>query len=165
MRFDKEDEITFDYGRGYCLLDAPKAQGAAAFFKNQKTFKTRDVEIICGNDYGAVLVVSMDDKAISASGKVLIQVATQCRPTGWQDKPVTIQVKEGTFPGFEVVDFGKAPWQVVRADVTLTIANPGLTKATVLDVNGNAAGGAKLVKTGSVVQLEFPENAMYVVLE
>ena len=158
-------EITLDYGKGYCLLDAPKAQGVAAFFRNQNTFKTRDVEIASGNNYGTVLAVSMDDQPIAQSGKVLIQVGTQCRPSGWQERPVTIQVKEGRFPGLEVVDFGKAPWQVVRPDVRLAIANPRLTRATVLDANGNAVGQAKLTKAGERVQVTFPDNAMYVVLQ
>ncbi len=133
-------ELTFNYDKGFCLLNAPKAQGVAAFFKNRKNFKTADVEIASDNDYGTVLVVSMDDKPIRESGKLLVQATTQCRPTGWQEKPVTIKVKEGTFPGFEVVNIGKAPWQVTRAKLTLTIRNPGLSKATVLDANGNAAG-------------------------
>ena len=158
-------EITLNYGKGYCLLDAPKAQGVAAFFINQNTFKTRDTEIVCGNEYAAVLIVSMDDRPIGKSGKVLVQVGTQCRPTGWQEKPVTIQVKEGAFPGFEVVDYGQAPWQVVGAKVTLTIANPNLTQATVLDANGNAAGQATLVKDGKGVRLAFPDSTMYVVVE
>ncbi|MGD1000112.1 MAG: hypothetical protein ABSA67_05365 [Candidatus Brocadiia bacterium] len=158
-------ELTFNYGKGFCLLNAPKAQGVAAFFKNRKDFKTDDVEIASDNDYGTVLVVSMDDKPIRESGKLLVQTTTQCRPTGWREKPVTIKVKEGTFPGFEVVNFGKAPWQVTRARVTLTIHNPSLAKATVLDANGNAAGEAKLERRGDEVEFRFPENALYVILQ
>ncbi len=158
-------EITLNYGKGYCLLDAPKAQGVAAFFKNQNTFKTRDTEIVCGNQYAAVLVVAMDDRPLGKSGKVLVQVGTQCHPTGWQEERITIQVKEGAFPGFEVVDYGRAPWRVVEANVTLTVANPNLTRATVLDANGNATGKAKLVKDGKGVRLVFPDSAMYVVLQ
>ena len=91
-------EITLNYGKGYCLLDAPKAQGVAAFFKNQNTFKTRDTEIVCGNQYAAVLVVAMDDRPLGKSGKVLVQVGTQCHPTGWQERRITIQVKEVPSP-------------------------------------------------------------------
>jgi hypothetical protein len=158
-------ELTFNYEKGFCLLNAPKAQGVAAFFKNRKDFKTADVEIASDNDYGTVIVVSLDDKPIRRSGKLLVQATTQCRPTGWREKPVTIRVKEGNFPGFEVVNFGKAPWQVTRAHLTLTISNPGLSKATVLDANGNAAGEAKLVRRGDEVELRFPEDALYVILQ
>jgi hypothetical protein len=158
-------EITLDYGKGYCLVDAPKAQGVTAFFRNQKAFKTQDVQIACENDYGAVLVVSMDDRPIGQSSKVLVQFTTQCRPAGWRDKPVTIQVKEGKFEGFEVLDFGKAPWQVAGARLTLEIANPNLSKATALDVSGNPAGGVSLTRSGQQVRLTFPDSALYVVLQ
>jgi hypothetical protein len=158
-------ELMFNYDKGFCLLDAPKAQGVTAFFKNRKNFKTADVEIASANDYGTVAVVSMDDKPIRTSGKLLVQATTQSRPTDWEEKPVTIKVEEGNFSGFEVVNFGKAPWQVRRAEVTLAINNPGLAKATVLDANGNAAGQAKLVKRGDEVELRFPEDALYVILQ
>ena len=158
-------ELTFNFGEGFCLLNAPKAQGVAAFFQNRKSFTTADVQIESANDYGTVMIVSMDDKPIRESSKLLVQVTTQCRPTGWQEKPVTIKLKEGTFAGFEVVDFGKSPWQVTRAKVTLTIANSVISKATTLDANGNPAGPAKLAKVGDKVQLTFPEDALYVVLE
>jgi ATP phosphoribosyltransferase regulatory subunit HisZ len=53
----------------------------------------------------------------------------------------------------------------VRAKVTLMIGNPGLTRAMVLDANGNSAAQAKLTKIGQRVQLTFPDSAMYVVLQ
>jgi hypothetical protein len=158
-------ELTFNYGKGFCLLDAPKAQGVAAFFKNQRRFKTTDVEFDSENDYGSVVVVSMDGKPIRQSGKLLVQVVTQCRPTGWQEKPATIKVREGAFAGFEVVNYGRAPWQVTRAQVSLTLSNAGLAKATVLDANGNAVGEAKLIRRGDQVEIRFPEDALYVILQ
>jgi hypothetical protein len=54
---------------------------------------------------------------------------------------------------------------VVRANVTLTIANASVRKATVLDVNGNPIGNAPLEKSGNGVRLKFPETAMYVMVE
>ena len=158
-------ELTFNYDKGFCLLNTPKAQGVTAFFKNRRSFKTSDVEIASDNDYGTVAVVSMDDQPIRQSNKLLVQVTTQCRPTDWREKPATIKVREGTFAGFEVVNYGRAPWQVTRARVTLTISNPALVRATVLDANGNAAGDARLVKRGDEITLTFPEDALYVILQ
>jgi len=54
---------------------------------------------------------------------------------------------------------------VTRAHLTLTISNPGLSKATVLDANGNAAGEAKLERRGDEVEFRFPEDALYVILQ
>jgi hypothetical protein len=158
-------EVTLDYGRGYCLLDAPCAQGVAALFRNQKTFKTKDTTITSGNPYGAVYAVSMDGKPLKESGQILVQVGTESQPTGWRESPTTISVNEGKFEGFKVESFGKAPWQVVRADVTLTVANPSLKKATVLDMNGKPVKEIPLQRTATGVELRFREPAMYVVLQ
>lgn len=158
-------EITLDYGKGYCTVNAPRAQGVAAFFKNQSRFTLADVEIVSQNEYGVVCVVSMDERPLRSSGKVLVQVGTQSRPTGWQQSPTTIQTQEGTFQGYRVDNYGRAPWEVIRARVQVSVANPNLRRATVLDANGNAAGTVALTRTSAGVRLSFPETALYVVLE
>ena len=108
---DKPGEATLDYGRGLCLLSAPKAQGVTGFLKTVGTFTLDDVTIRSGNDYAAVLVVSMDGKPLKTSGKVLVQVGTTERPTGWATRPVKLDGRTGE----EVVNFGKAPWLIARA--------------------------------------------------
>jgi hypothetical protein len=156
-------ELAWNYGQGWCTLDAPKAQGASGFLGKAGAFKLADVEIASGNDYATVMVVSMDDKPIRSSSKVLVQVGTSARSTGWKTKPC----KVGGLDGEEIVDFGQAPWQIVRGDVTVTVANPGLKTARVLDANGMpvrdlpleapASGGGKI--------LRFPPDALYAVLQ
>lgn len=158
-------ELALNYGQGWCTVNTPRAQGVAAHFKNQHQFKLADVEITSENEFGTVNVVSMDEKPLKSSGKILVQVGTECRPTGWKESPTTIEVKEGKFPGFKVESYGSAPWQVVRAAVTLKVANPSLKKATALDANGNAAGEVALTKVAGGVSLRFPDNALYLVLQ
>jgi hypothetical protein len=158
-------ELALDYGKGFCTLDTPCAQGVAAFFKNRDRFQLSDVEITSRNEYGTVSVVSLDGSPLKTSGKVLVQVGIRSLPTGWKESPVTIELKEGKLPGYQVEDFGRAPWQVERAQVAVKIANPGLKRARVLDMNGNAAGEAVLSREAGGVRLTFPETAMYVVLE
>lgn len=158
-------QVRLNWKKGHCILNAPQAQGVAAFFKEQNAFKLSDVEITSTNEFGTVSVVSMDGKPLKTSGKVLVQVGTQSRPTGWKEAPTTIKVQEGSFPGLKVENYGKAPWQVIRPKVTLKVANATLKKATVLDTNGNAAGSVSLTKTANGVQFTFPETALYVVLQ
>ena len=43
-----------------------------------------DLTIDCDNEYAAVLVVSLDGLALGRSKRVLIQVGTSCRPSGWK---------------------------------------------------------------------------------
>ena len=154
-------ELTLDYGRGLCLLNAPKAQGVTGFLKKTKTFTLDDVTIRSGNDYATVLVVSMDGKPLKTSGMILVQVGTTERPTGWATKPVKIDGRDGE----QVVNFGKAPWQIVKGDVVVSVRNAGLDKARVLDVNGMAVADLPLKDSAAGKTLTFPADALYVVLQ
>lgn len=159
-------QLEFDSEKGYCSINAPKAQGVAAFFENRREFALNDVFIRAGNRYGSALVVSMDGRDIKESRRILVQVGTRSRPTGWREEPAEITLTDGQkVQGFRVADYGRAPWSIENADVDIRIWNPLLTKATVLDMNGNARGTAELIAGDASVQLRFPAGAMHVVLE
>jgi hypothetical protein len=154
-------EIEMDYGRGLCTLNAPQAQGATGFLKKAGEVKLADVTIASGNDYATVLVVSMDGKPLKASGRILVQVGTTERPTGWKTRPAKVGGKDGE----EVVDFGKAPWQIVEGDVTVTIRSALVKSATVLDANGMPSRRLPFEAAVGGKTLKFPPDALYVVLE
>ncbi|MGB2819576.1 MAG: hypothetical protein WBF17_01240 [Phycisphaerae bacterium] len=154
-------ELLMDFGKGLCTLNAPRAQGVTGFLKKVGTFQLADVTIASGNEYATVLAVSMDQRPLRTSRRVLVQVGTIQRPTGWQTRPV----KVGGQDGEEIVSFGKAPWQIVKGDVTVTIRNPGLQTAVVLDANGMSAGTVPLEAAAGGRTFKFPPDAMYVVLE
>jgi hypothetical protein len=154
-------ELEIDYGTGLCTLNTPKAQGVTGFLARKKEFKLADVEIKSTNPYATVLVVAVDDKPLKTSGKVLVQVGTIARSTGWQTKPCKIDNKDGE----QIVSFGKAPWQIAKADVTVVIQNQVVTKARVVDVNFMPVAEAPLQAAGEQKTLTFPANALYVILE
>lgn len=154
-------QIFMDYGKGLCALNSPKAQGVTGFLKKGGVIKCADVEIQSGNDYATVLVVSMDDKPLASSGKILVQVGTTERPLGWKTKPVEVKGK----PGEEVVNFGRAPWMIVDADVSIGIRNAQVTTAHVLDANGMPVRQVLVGTANEKRALKFPADALYVVLE
>jgi hypothetical protein len=159
-------ELEFDYGRGVCTVNAAKAQGACGFLKPVGAVKLHDVEIVSGNDYAAILVVAMDDKPLAQSGKILVQVGTTERSTGWKTKPADITVdKTNTRKGEEVVDFGKAPWQIVEGDVTIKLKNAAVKTACVLDANGLSVKQIPLKDADGTKEFKFPPDALYVVLK
>ena len=125
------------------------------------SFKLSDVEIKSGNPYATVLVVSMDNRSLKTSARILVQVGTIARPTGWRTKPA----KVGKADGEEIVDTGKGPWLVVNGDVTVTIANPMLKSAKVLDANGMVVKDATLETVPGGKRLLFPTDALYVILQ
>jgi hypothetical protein len=155
-------EIVLNTAENTCTVNAPRCQGVTGHFGEQAEFALADVTITCGNDFGTVMVVPLDDRPIAASQRVLVQVGTQCRPTGWRTRPATIAPENGEpVQGRRVVNYGQAPWAVEVPEVRVTVRNPQLTRATVLDMNGMPAGNAGFADG----TLTFPPNAMYVVLQ
>jgi hypothetical protein len=110
-------EIRLNYGAGLCVINAPKAQGATGFFsKAGSAIPLSDVTLQCGNEYASAAVVSMDNQPIKSSKKLLVQVGTIARPTGWEDKSATWTSGDSKEPrtGREVVSTGKNPCETGR---------------------------------------------------
>jgi hypothetical protein len=161
-------ELRQDYGNGLFTVDAPKAQGASGFLKTAGAIKLSDVTIRSGNSYATVVAVAMDDKPLVESRKILVQVGTYARPTGWESKPTEFKSDDGkqTFQGYEVVKTGTSPWQVVDTDVTLTVDNAHIKKATLLDTAGYPLHEIpEVTSSGGRFTVKLPPNALYVVLE
>jgi hypothetical protein len=158
-------QIAWDYGRGICSLDAPKAQGATGFLKSSGPIKLSDIAIRSENQYASILVVSLDDRPLAQSGRVLVQVGTRVRPTGWSDHPVTFQTNpKETIRGRQIDSTGSMPWVVQVTMVTIKVQNPNLTSATLLDINGNAKREVPVRRNEDAIELELPRDAMYIVL-
>jgi hypothetical protein len=157
-------ELTFDHGQGFCLIDAPMAQGVAAHLNERRTFTTRHLKLDLGAGFATVLVVPLDHQSLAESERVLVQVCGDVRPTGWKEAPTTIEVKEGKFPGFKLESVGRSPWQVAKTEGTITLRNAKVTKATALDASGRARAEVPLKREGETATLTLPGDALYVVL-
>lgn len=159
-------QLSLDYGRGLFRMDAPKAQGVAGFLqKAGGLFHTSDLTIESGNEYAAVCVVSLDEQPISTSSKLLVQVGTLVRPTGWRQEPATRTEKDKTVQGWKVVSTGKMPWQVQNTDVRLTIKNGHISKAVILDSAGYPVREVTGKFAGGQFTIRLPADAMYCILE
>lgn len=158
-------EIETDYGVGLYRINAPKAQAVAGFLRAGGVQKLADVEIDAKNEYGAVAVVAMDDRPIRESGRVLVQMGTLARPTGWQTTATVITQDKRTVDGKLIESTGKLPWQVERLDATLVVGNPRLKQATVLDANGMAEAKEVAVRReGGKAVMTLPAEALYMIL-
>ena len=158
-------EITWDYGRGLNWVDASKAQGVTGFLATAEPIELSDVRIESDNHYATVLVVSLDGQAISQSEELLIQVGTQARPTNWQERPTTWQDKQGkSYEGFEVVNFGQAPWRLVNNATTITVNNPQLNTATLLDMNGMPKKRLAITQGKQSLTVTLPPAGKYILL-
>ena len=87
-------------------------------------------------------------------------------PVGWEIKETTIESSDaGEVEGFEVVSYGKAPWQVDTAQANITVKNPALTQAMALDANGMPVKEVPVTKTDEGLEFRFPPGHLYVVLQ
>lgn len=158
-------EIELDATQGWVHVDSPRTQGVAAHFAQVPAHRLSDVSFVSGNAYGAALAVALDGEPLARSRRILLQYATQSRPTGWRDRPALLQVeRSGVVEGREVQSVGAAPWRVLKGQLTVEVRNAGLSRATVLDANGKAVRELALTALEGRVRLAFPDDAMHVLL-
>jgi hypothetical protein len=160
------NQVKWDYIKGICTIDSPYAQGATGFLKKDGEIELSGTSLETTNEYITVLIVSLDENPIASSEKILIQAGTIARPKDWSQKALSWEDKDGnTHMGFEVTNYGKAPWIIEENRLAVSIRNKKIKKATVLDMNHLPRGDVKLNRTGSTVKLEMPKDAMYLILE
>jgi hypothetical protein len=158
-------QIVLDYKEGVCTVNAPRCQGAAGFLKaGGGSYSLADVSITSTNEYAAVSVVPMDGEPLARSHEVLVQVGTVVRPTGWRVGPATLKANGQDIAAYRIIATGKPPLRVANTEVTLTIADPDLSKATLLDPSGYAAGDVPVTARGGRLTVALPPQTMYLVL-
>jgi hypothetical protein len=159
-------QIALDATRGVATLDAPKAQGASGFLDGESEIALSTVAIRSRDPYATILAVSLDDRPLAESDRVLVQVGTIARPTGWTTQPATLTAEgePGPIEGHRVLRTGTMPWRVAKAHATLRVRNPRLARATVLDESGNAVRDVPARRERDSLVLELPPDSLYTVL-
>lgn len=158
-------ELEWDYENGICKMDSPSAQGVCGFVGKVEEIELSDVIIETTNTYSAINVVSMDENPLSSSGKILIQVGTVYRPTGWEETATQFENNGETVAGYRIDNTGRMPWKAANTEVTVRIKNQGISKATLLDEAGYASVSIDISEEGEYKVITLPHNAMHVVLE
>ncbi|MGV8877528.1 MAG: hypothetical protein ACOH2A_00725 [Sphingobacteriaceae bacterium] len=158
-------EQHLDYGKGIFILNTPKAKAVSGFLNTTKTFHLDDVTIQSDNEYATIELVSLDKLDIGQSKKILLQVGTIFRPTNWKEEPASFDNNGKRTEGFKITDTGTMPWLGMPALGSISIKNKAIKKATQLDAAGYAIKELPLSVFKDHVQLKFPENAYYILLE
>ncbi|RYG38713.1 hypothetical protein EON81_02825 [bacterium] len=146
-------ELTWDWGKGRILVNAPQAQGATGFLKGW-TAATVDATFTLPLEYGAVLLVSLDGKPIATSTRMLLQVMSEDQPSGW---------KTSAASGMRTIEsVGHGPFVVKNLEGTIALKRPDAAKlrVTALDFNGYPKGKPTL---GAPIKLQA--DTLYYLLE
>jgi hypothetical protein len=157
-------EIDTDLARGIYRVNTPRAQAVAGMLGKAGIQKLADVTIVSKNDYACVTVVSLDEKPIATSHRILVQIGTIARPTGWKEKSIRITTKEGALNATRIVDVGQPPWRIEKMLGAIGIKNPSLTRAASLDPNGMPIADIPIWRGDGELRISLPSNALYVYL-
>lgn len=157
-------EIELNHKAGLCTVKTQKWQGVAGFLKNAGgKFELPTVTIESDADYATISAVSLDNQPLMSSHKVLIQLGSVVRPTGWQESPAT--VGKANLPGFRIDNTGVSPFQVEKVRGKVTIKNASLKSADILDANFYSLKKVDLKRVGDGVEVELGVDALYIVLQ
>jgi hypothetical protein len=159
-------ELMLEHRQGVATIDTPRTQGVAAHFAQAPEHQLSTLGVRSGNAFGALMAVSLDGAPLASSRSVLLQYATQSRPTGWREKPATLTLEDGgQLEGHAIEAFGQAPWRVQQPQLQVSLRNPRLQRATALDMNGMPLRAVPVQRDGETLRLRFPPATMYVVVQ
>jgi hypothetical protein len=144
-------ELRLDYGRGVLIVNAPGAQGVSGALKAAGVVATRDLVISSPLSLGHIIVVSLDGRPLSASGRMLLQVMSEEKASGFETEPVSAKVKR-------IVHIGMDPWEVreLRGTVTFKRADAARLQVAPLDFNGYPTG-----RSGTADRIDLRPRALY----
>ncbi len=159
-------QIHLNYRSGICKLNTPKAQGVVGFLSrsSEQPFHFANTSITCHNQYASILIVSMDDLPLNRSRRILLQVGTIVRPTNWKSQAATFTVHNQLISGRKVISTGTNPWQVTDIHATVTIDNPNIHTATLLNPSGYAMASVPVRHQTDTTIIRLPPNTLYIVL-
>jgi hypothetical protein len=145
-------ELSLDYEVGLLTVRAPAVQGASGNLKGGGTLDCPDITVQSEMDNGHILVVSLDEQPIARSARMLVQVMSEERSTGFATEETGAGVKR-------ITDIGKDPWQVKALIGSLKFKNSNGLQIQPLDFNGYPKGTAR---QGPELRLE-PDTLYYLV--
>jgi hypothetical protein len=158
-------QLSWNHQIGLCEMNTSRAQGVTGFLKSAGgTFAYDDVTIESDNDYATVTVVALDDRPLTESRKVLVQVGTTARLSGWRTEPTQLDFAKQKIEGERIVHTGSPPWRIANTQVTVAIGNPHLQRATRLNVSGYRAEDVSVTRTGDSLRVRLPADTMYLIL-
>jgi hypothetical protein len=147
-------ELKLDYGKGVLTINAARAQGVSGALQAAGQVETRDLTIASEMELGHIVAVSLDDQPLAQSGKILLQVMSEEKASGFQTETVSEGVKR-------ITNIGTDPWRVKELNGTVQFkrTDAAQLKVTALDFNGYAI---RACGSGNQIKLQ-PATLYYLI--
>ncbi|HWB60826.1 MAG TPA: hypothetical protein VG733_15120 [Chthoniobacteraceae bacterium] len=130
-------ELKLDYGKGVLTINADRAQGVSGMLGLAGNVQTKDLSIASDMELGHIIAVSLDGLPLASSRRMLLQVMSEEKPTGFETQDVSSGIKR-------IINIGRDPWLVkeLKGAVAFKRADAASLKVTALDFNGYPEGDA-----------------------
>ena len=126
-------ELSLDYGKGLLTVNAPTAQGASGNLKAAGAIELADLSIRSELDNGHLIVVALDGAPLAKARRMLVQVMSEERATGFATEDAGQGVKK-------ITNIGKDPWQVRKLQGSVRFKSAAGLQIQPLDHNGYPKG-------------------------
>ena len=146
-------QLRLDYGKGVLAIDSPSAQGASGMLREAGAIDLKGLAIWSGMEIGHIVAVSLDDRPLAESRKILLQVMSEEKNAGFKTEPAG--------PEKKIVAAGQDPWMVRELSGTVRFKRPdaGSLKVAALDANGDP-----VEQVGSAAEIKLrPETLYYLI--
>ncbi len=152
------DELAWDFATGVVTLNTPRARGASGFLGEAGRIELDGVAVESGNEYGTIMIVSLDGEPLEQSGSILIQTATWDKPYGFETR---------AHDGYErIVNLGGYPLNVEKIDMVVEIRNAAERTVVILDENGYPTEReADRETVGDSLIIRLPQDTIYTLLQ
>ena len=127
-------ELVLDYRDGLLKINAPQVQGVSGNLKAAREIELNDVSIASELDNAHVVVAALDAQPIAQSRRMLLQVMSEERPTGFTAEDAGVGIKR-------ITNIGRDPWQVRTLQGRVQFKQP--VSIQPLDFNGYPKGAAR----------------------
>jgi hypothetical protein len=148
-------QLILDYGQGLLSINAPAAQGLSGNLSAAASaVPLKDVAITSDLDLGHIIVVSLDDKPLATSARILVQAMTEEQASGFKTQDAGKGLKK-------ILSIGRDPWMIREIRGTLQLKRPDAAslKVTALDLNGYPI---KQIGTAAEIKL-LPDTLYYLI--
>lgn len=147
-------ELKLDYAKGLLLINAPQVQGASGNLQSASKINLKDMTIECNMDLAHIVAVSLDEKPLETSERILLQVMSEERTSGFDTEPAS----GGTL---KIVNIGQNPWQVKNFQGNVYFKR---SDATLLRVQRLDEEGRVIDQMGSATKISLdPTTAYYLI--
>jgi hypothetical protein len=145
-------ELSLDYEKGLLVINAPLAQGASGNLQAAGPLTLGDCHVESAMDNGHIILVSLDGEPLRSSKRMLLQVMSEEKASGFATEDAGGGVKK-------ITNIGRDPWRVKNVQGSVKFSSGGALKIQPLDFNGYASGPAQ-----SAAELTLAPATIYYLL-